>query len=306
MEKFSLLNRLEFERLIEEIDREISNTDLLFHQRPLHAFSKLTTKIDPKGIFPFTKSEAYNPNDFSNQAIYDQVHRWYEEQYGDRIKIHMGPGSYVLIIKNEPWKVELPLCFGRNDFTVDSDLSKKKRYIIDKEGKKIPSVNILCHVENMTYKIASSLSDHERESILQDYIFALNTVQHLRDLKDAPYMEQAMNDYDMAINNIFYKYPDYNNAKWSSLQFAEKSLKSKLQQSNITFKRSHNLSGLAKDIEELGMKIPKQIIDNIQCTAGVRYGEYKVTKQESILAIKSALALYSDIFQASSFELNET
>jgi HEPN domain-containing protein len=289
---------------MEEIDREIGDSDLLFHQRPMHAFCKLTAKIDPKGVFPFTGSEAVSADDFSHHAICSQVHRWYEERYGDRIKIHMGPGSYVLMIRNEPWKVEFPLCYGRNNFTIDSDLSKNKRFIIANDGQKIPSVNILSHVENMTYRIAQSLSDMERESILKDYIFALNSVQHLRSLKDTPYMEQAMNDYDMAINNIFYKYPDYNNAKWSALQFAEKSLKSKLLQSNITFKRNHNLSSLAENVVKLGIKIPTQVIENIQCTAGVRYGETKVNKQEAILAIKSALTMYSELFHATAFELS--
>ena len=255
-------------------------------------------------MFPLTGSKEYDENDFSNQAICAQVHRWYEERYGDRIKIHMGPGSYVLMIKNEPWKVELPLCFGRNNFTIDSDLSNRERFIIGPDGSKIPSVNILRNVENMTSIVAESLTDFEREGILKDYMFALNAVQHLRDLKNSPYMEQAMNDYDMAIANIFYKYPDYNNAKWSALQFAEKSIKSKLEQNNIAFKRKHDLSALASAFEPIGIKIPNQIIENIQCSAGVRYGEVKVTKQEAILAIRSSLALFSDIFQASAFEIN--
>lgn len=289
-----------------EIDSELSESDLLFHQRPMHAFMKLTEMIDPHGTFAFSKSKSLSDDDFSNDAISDQVNRWYENQYGDRIKIHMGPGSYVLNIKNEPWRVELPLCFGKINLTIDSNLTNVNRNVIIPTGEKIPSVNILCHVENMTQKIADSLSIQEREEILKDYMFGLNAVQHLRDMKKLPYMEQAMNDYDMAINNLFYKYPDYNNAKWSALQFTEKTIKSKLKLNNVPVKKNHNLAELAKDLEPLKIQISPILIQNIQCTAGVRYGESKVTKNEAVSSIKSSIMVYSEVFQASAFEMNRS
>ncbi|PYF79517.1 hypothetical protein DFP75_10840 [Marinomonas alcarazii] len=299
-----MLTRKEFERLIVEIDRELGDRNLLFHQRPMHAFSSLAGKLDPKGVFPITSEDFNDPDDFSNEAIFTQVHNWYEETYGDRTKIHMGPGSYILIIKGEPWKVELPLVYGRNNFTIDSDLERVERYVVANDGKKVPSTNILWHVENITRKVALSLSDEEREIIFQDYMFALNSVQFLRDLKGVPYMEQGMNDYDTAIHNIFYKYPDYNNAKWSALQFAEKTIKSKLKQHNVKIKHIHFLSDLSGDLEKIGINVSKQLIDNIQCDAKVRYGEQKVTRYEAVLAIRSSLSLFSDVFRASSFEIN--
>lgn len=300
-----MLTREEFERLIVEIDRELDDRNLPFYQRPMHAFSTLVDKLDPKGMFPITSKDFNDSDDFSNEAIFTQVNNWYEGTYGDRTKIHMGPGSYILIIKGEPWKVELPLAYGRNNFTIDSDLEKVERYVVANDGKKVPSTNILWHVEDITRKIALSLSDEEREIILQDYMFALNSVQFLRDLKGVPYMEQGMNDYEMAIHNIFYKYPDYNNAKWSALQFAEKTIKSKLKQHNDEFfKRIHNLSDLSQDLEEIGIDVSKELLSHIQCSAGVRYGEQKVTRNEAVLAIRSSLSLFSDVFQASSFEIN--
>lgn len=301
-----MLTRSEFEDLMDQIDRELNRDGYLFHQRPMHAFSRLIRKIDPKGSFPISRSTSLDIDDFSNTALFDQVHTWYEEKYGDRIKIHMGPGSYVLVIKDEPWKVDFPLIFGQISFTIDSDLSKKDRHVIGSTGKKIPSVNILSHVENMTVKVASSLSASECESILREYMFALNAVQHMRDLKAAPYMEQAVNDYDMAVKNLFYKYPDYNNSKWSSLQFAEKTLKSKLESNGIPFKRNHNLADLSKKLEALVPTVPRKILDNIQCSAGVRYGEERVVKHEAISALQSALALYSQVFEASAFAMNES
>lgn len=297
-----MLTKERFLDLIEEIDREISESDLLFHQRPLHAFSKLANKVDPKGRFDMISGDKIAKDDYSNNALCAQVHKWYESMYGDRMKIHMGPGSYILIIKNEPWEVVYPLCYGQNNFTIDSNLFREDRYVVTSNGSKIPSINILWHVEEMTQEVASSLSDDDKQKILQEYMFGLNAVQSLRSLKDVPYMDQAMNDYDISVSNIFHKYPDYNNSKWASLQFAEKTMKAKLKLKGIVFKKDHNLSMLSKHFQTFGLNIPDKILSDIQCSAGVRYGEIAVAKREAILAVQSALALFADVFEASAYE----
>jgi HEPN domain-containing protein len=296
-----VLNREQFVALLEEIDKSLSESEVLFQQRPLHAFNRLAKKLDPEGRFFMRLEEHIPDDDFSNDALCMQVHRWYEKRYGDRIKIHMGPGSYLITIKGEPWEVELPSVYGQVSFTIDRNLSNDNRYKVNDSGRQIPEINILCHVKDMTQEIASNLSDAEREEILKDYMFGLNAVQFLRDMHKVEYMKQANNDYDTAVNNVFYKYPDYNNSKWASLQFAEKSMKAKLTQKGVSFKRSHNLSGLAKSLSTVGINIPAAVIDKIQCSAGVRYGEENITREDAIGAIKSSLSLFSMIFEASSF-----
>ncbi len=297
-----MLSRENFLTLLTEIDRVISASDLLFHQRPLHAFDRLADKVDPKGRFDMVIEDHTDENDFSNNALFTQVHRWYESRYGDRIKTNMGPGSYILVIKNEPWEVELPLCYGQINFTINDNLNKTEAYLITGDGSKIPNINILWHVKDITQEIASSLTDTEREGLLKEYMFGLNAVQSLRGLSKVEFMTQAMNDYDVAVSNIFHKYPDYNNSKWASLQFAEKTMKAKLTLEGIPFDKIHDLSKLANKLKPVGLNIPPPILSNIQCKAGVRYGQETVKKNEAILALQSALALFSDVFEASSFE----
>ena len=157
-----MLTKDVFLKLIEEIDREISDSDLLFHQRPLHAFTKLTEKVDPTGTFIMAAPEQkIADNDFSNDALCAQVHKWYEERYGDSIKIHPGPGSYVLVIRNEPWKVVFPLCYGQNQFVVDTDFYEDAINKARDFSSGVSKVNVLWHINHMTYEVASSLSDSE-------------------------------------------------------------------------------------------------------------------------------------------------
>jgi len=297
-----LITREIFLPYMEEIDGELSKEDCPFHARPLHAFTKLADRIDKHGSFMMLPDTQVSQDDYSNDALCAQVHRWYESRYGERIKIHPGPGSYILLIKNEVWEVIYPLCFGQINFTIDSDIKRQERWALNNEGKKIPEANILWHIVDITPEIASSLDDKEKRTLLKDYIFGLNAVQSLRDCKDAPYMEQAKNDYDTAVRNIINKYPDYNNSKWASLQLSEKVMKSKLQQSGVVFKYNHNLADLTEQLDVIGIKVADYIIQNIQCTADVRYGEVSVTRIEAVAALRSALALFSIVFSARSFD----
>lgn len=297
----TLITKEKFLSYMEEIDSELSKEDCPFHQRPLRAFTKLADRVDKHGKIMMLPDTQVSEDDYSNDALCSQVHRWYKSKYGDRIKIHPGPGSGILLIKNEPWEVIYPLILGQANFTVDSDIRRKDRRALNDKGKRIPEVNILWHVADITPEIASSLSDKEKLELLKDYMFGFNAVQSLKRC-NAPYMDQAKNDYDIAVFNIFKKYPDYNSSKWASLQFAEKTMKSKLQVSGVDFKYSHDLSYLAKKLDNIGIKIEDCIIKNIQCEAGVRYGEISVTRIEAVTAVRNALILFSKVFPAPSFE----
>lgn len=298
-----MITKETFLSFMEEIDSELSKEDCPYPARPLRAFTKLANRIDKQGKFIMLPDIQVSEDDYSNDALNSQVHRWYKSRYGERIKIHPGPGNGILLIKNEPWLVIYPLCLGQVSFTVDSDLKRHDRYALNEKGEKIPESNILWHIVDITKEVALSLSNQEKFGLLQEYMFGLNAVQSLRRCNDAPYMDQAKNDYDVAVSNIFNKYPNYNNSKWASLQLSEKTMKSKLQMSGVKYKQNHNLSELCKKLNHIGIKIDEKIIKNIQCKAGVRYGEISVTRMEAVTAARNALILFSIVFPAPSFEM---
>lgn len=286
---------------MEEIDSDLSKEDCPFHQRPLQAFTELVDRVDKHAMFMMLPDNQVSEDDYSNDAICSQVHRWYKIKYGDRIKIHPGPGSGILLIKNEPWEVIYPLSLGQFSFAADADLRRKDRWALNEKGEKIPESNILWYVVDITPKIALSLNSEEKLALKQDYMFGLNAVQSLKRC-NAPYMDQAKNDYDIAVHNIFFKYPNYNNSKWASLQLAEKTMKSRLQMSGVEFEFNHDLPNLVKKLEGIGIRIDDSIIKNIHCKAGVRY-EGSVTRMEAVTAVRSALVLFSIVFPDLSFDM---
>lgn len=299
-----MLVKDEFEKYMDEIDQEFIFGDLHIYQRPMQAFMRLVEKVDKTGRFRMRSIESVAKDDFSNDALCAQVHRWYEDRYGDRIKKHLGPGSYVILIRNEPWEVVLPLCFGRVSFTIDDNLKKQERKVRVESGEIIPEVNILWHFKSMPQGMASSLTYDERNSIFLDYIFGIDAVQSLKNNTATDFLKLASNDYDLAVYNIFQKQPDYNNSKWSSLQLVEKVMKSKLKQFGVPLKRTHDLKFLAKLLSDQGVTVSESLIERVHCMAGVRYGETKVTKHEAVDAVKCALVIYKQVYETMSFDFN--
>ncbi len=221
-----------FLKLIIDIDQDLSESGMSIHARPFEAFYRVLNEVSPGSkVIPSDFGGPENPR----QELNKLVNSWYEKRYGDRVKYHLGPGNYVIEIAGELWEVVYPACFGTINFTIDADLAKTERFATIEGEREIPEVNILWHVKNLTNNIASNLSIDEKRRIYDDYMFGLNAVQSLRDLNHELLMKQAKHDYDTAIDYLFKKLPDYNNSKWSSLQFAEKTMKSKLGQLDVEF-----------------------------------------------------------------------
>lgn len=279
-----------------DIDSELSLNDVKFHQRPLKCFSQLCKKISNKGSFPLSKVEPFNCYDFSNSNIYSQVCNWYKLRYGDRLKVAPGPGSYVLLIRNEAWRINFPLFFGTVNFGIDSGINDNQPF-----SSNIKNVSVFQYIEGLTKGIIDSLTVIEKTKILDEFMFSFDVIQHLHGQQSNPYIMQAINDYNMAINNIFDRDPNYNNIKWNALQFSEKILKSQINEKSIKIPRTHKLHELVKLLDDLDL--PENIITTIQCEPGVRYRESEVTRIEAITAIQNAIYLCSCVLKPSSFSI---
>jgi HEPN domain-containing protein len=299
------LNHQEFYNAIESIDSKLSFDEIQIHQRPMIAFMEFTKLFNIKESIEIVNYDNFPNNDFSNKYIPSHINEWYEKRYGDRIKVHPGPGNYLIVIKAEPWKVVLPMCYGKVNFFIDSNLLKRELSPAELNWQKMASVNILCHIENFTQDMASSLMIDEKKYIIREYLLGLNIMQTIQGMTNDSLIRQAKNDYDMALDNMFLKLPNYANAKWSILQFSEKIIKSFMNASGISFKYTHDLKKLSKQMESLGKYIPNTLIESIQCSPGVRYGEIVVGKNEAIEAIKSSINLFNILYESTAYKIEK-
>ena len=284
----------EFKKMLESIDEDFKEQNMPIYQRPLRAIREICLK--KKISLSCTPRGPAIPGDFEGDSLVAHVHQWYRNKYGDRLKINLSPGSRAVFIKGDVWRINYPLFFGNAKFVFDSDLNKYHE--VPKIQKNVPSmiINPLKFIDGFTSEYAKSITRNEMIELKDNLVLGLEAVQSLREIKEKPYIPEAKADLDSAVNNIFSTPPHFGQSKWSSLQFTEKLFKCFLELKEVSFARNHDLNSLFILSNQNGLTgISQSIIQNIQCSAGVRYGEINVSLDEAIQAHESSLTICGKI-----------
>jgi hypothetical protein len=284
-------NEAEFVRLIEDVDNELKKRNIQIFQRPIHAIREVCIRM--KIILPVVPEGPPIPGVYEGDSLAAHIHDWYRKKYGERLRINFSPGSAAILIKGDPWKIVFPAIYGKVKLVFDPDLEKYEK--IPKLAVNAPLYsNPLRCIKGFTSELAKSLTKREIREVAQFFIFALKTIQRLFEIKDKPYIPEARSDLETAVSNIFMSPPNYGQSKWASQQFAEKLFKCYLELENVKFPKKHDLELLADLAFQQGLQvIASNTVKSIQCPAGARYGEVKVTLTEAIDAHHSSLEVCS-------------
>lgn len=177
----------------------------------------------------------------------DAVSRWYDERYGDRLKVDPSPGRAVVLVRGDPLIMRLPLIIGQWDGVADVT-------------KLLPG---------LTQPMFASLTEGE----MQDVVAALPWMQQrFAAIETLPPAIRA--NLETAIMQMTAQSPHYGESRWGSLQFAEKTMKHFLRAKKRTPSNTHDLAALLRRCEEAGLPRGMQpILAMVQCDAGVRYAE---------------------------------
>lgn len=196
-----------------------------------------------------------------------------------------------MLIKGDPWKLNIPLIFGRFLILCDRNIAKSKRHSSVNIGDNY--LNPIIYIGGITETFAKTLTHQELSYIATEFKLGLSFYNILRQIIDKPFIKEAESDINNSINTIFSNPPHYGQSKGSTLQFAEKTIKSYLRIKNISYPRSHILTDLSTLAIDNGLPILKpEYLQNIQCPAGVRYGEINVALNEAILSMQSAIQIF--------------
>jgi len=273
------MNKSEFLRLIEEINASLIRDNVSIPLRPMSAISKFY--VNHKIYAPVVPDGPPIPGDYNGDSLSAHINEWYQKKYGDRLKINFSPGSAALLIRGDAWRIDFPLLYGKFRMAFDRDLQKPG--------------NALRLIKGLTPEYAKSLSPNDLQEIARFFCLAFDAIQRLCEIARDPLIETARSDLISAVNNIFIQHPNYGQSKWASLQFSEKLLKCFIKKSGGNYpKRGHNLKLLAKLAVDKGLQIlPTSIINKIQCSARVRYGEEEVSLNDAIEAHHASLVICS-------------
>ena len=283
LEKLGIKTEDDFNRLMQEIDREMQSENVPFTARSLEVWHRFSS------VFRLSLTT----RDPLSKKIFDWFNRW----YGERGKIAGQLGSMGVMLRGDVWLMEFPLAYGTARIQCSRDLNKERPPVTMGTHGNPPTINPVEFIVGLTQEYASTLTDEELEGISNQFFFGFTGFNRIHEAFDRSELtRQARSDLVASSNHLFHNPPSYGLSKWASLQTTEKVIKQFIIEKGGTPPRHHNLAQLATLAESLGLRhVPEHWLDDIQCSAEVRYGGINVTAQEAVEAQHATLQVCEHI-----------
>lgn len=272
-----------------EVDAKLTSEGADIPSRPLLAGREISMRFmisiplagTPETMPP--ELRAYFP-------LSEAIRTWYDDHYGDRLKVDPCPGSTVVRLDGDLYLLRVPLLFGETHFVTS------RKFIPNPGITRGPAIcNVVQLVQDLKEPRALRLSESALEEIQVAVQRALPAIYTLENTcHDLTHI--ALGDVATAVANLMVRNGRYGESKWASLQAAEKTLKAAIALEGATFAFTHGLKGLFAQLAKTGIQIePKPYVDAIQCSAGIRYGEEKCTPEEALDAHRRSLDLVNEL-----------
>ena len=238
----------------------------------MHAFLRLSERLQ----IQITS----RPDD----KIYNFVIKWFDKKYGNRLKVDHSQGEIAILIRNDLYKMRIPLFYGQARL-----LSDPNRMSIDAAqigtGPEPLTINVLNLIDGFTTGYARELSPIEHKELVLYLKWGLDSFQLINTQKSSKYTVAALSDLRSAVYHLFIRPQHCGQSKWASSQAAEKFVKSYIERKGKRVDRHHNLNTLSEVAYALGLNLLNpDNLEVIRCEAGVRYGESAVSVQEAVEA----------------------
>jgi HEPN domain len=275
----------DFHIVMEEIDKDMRDNGIPVTARQLKGWLKFSSRFG-LGLMM---------SDPLSQRVMD----WFETRYGDLLKVDRTFGNLPVIIRNDIYRLRVPMFGGKIEFICDPRfwMPEPPTQIAVKPTDPLPRVNVLNCIDGLTESYALTLTLEEQKQIV---LVLTGNIKHLMAIDKVsslePLIKQGKGDLKAAITHLFERPPLYGLSKWGSLQAVEKFLKAFMSSKGVTFPHNHNLQALANLAEANGFPtLSSTNIANVQCSAGVRYGGIVVLPTDAVEAYYSAINICGQI-----------
>jgi HEPN domain-containing protein len=285
----------EFEALMEAIDTDLARGGLKPFQRPLHAGRKFWEAFEWSGLL-CPPLEISNIAGFEGDVLMAKAYRWYEQNYGDKLKSDFAFGFAPAKLGNALWNVRACVVYGRVALFVDRNLRNRG---VEIGGRGVgASYNVLCAVENLPQGLVDRLDDKSLVEYFEFYVFMHQSLQWRNDLPRLELFNMARADYDSATADVICH--RYGQARWGAEQAVEKTLKGLLTLGGTKFSKGgpngHNLKNLAELLsQQHGISVAPVLLERASCAPRVRYGEEPSTEQQALLANHAVLGIFEQL-----------
>jgi len=278
-----IISDMIFDNAMHEIDAELRAESPIFRGREFRGWGKFCVKFDLDEV-PM------------NHPLTQRIFAWFQSMYGDRLNINFDLGKTVINLNGDLYPIRCIRCYGTVDVICSSAMMGKDLGPRMRTGGTHPILNVLDVIPDLTRTMANRLTTEQCKAILDTYSNAFLTFLALESAFGQKHIKEAIDDCQMAIDNLFYRVPNYGMSRYSSLQAAEKTLKSFIHSKGETPRYKHDLSSLAKRAYELGLpELETSRIADVQCDANTRYNAAASTKDQALSAHYSSFDLIRKI-----------
>ena len=269
--------------LINAVDTELSMEQIPIAARPLRALMRLAQRLQ--------RPLSFHEKDRTAQYIL----AWFDKKYGNRLK-SVGPiGEIVVLIRNDPYKMVIPLLYGQATLIAVPQPQEKQAHVTRDSVK----INVFDCIKDFTWIYAKELTAVEKKELILFLRWGSESFQEIHQIKNIIYVPEALGDLQVAVGSIFGNPEQCGLSKWSSLQAAEKLIKAFISVKGGSVNKHHVLSKHIKRAYSLGLKkINQDNVEILECDAGVRYGEKVVTVHEAVEAHHASVDLCAKIATA--------
>lgn len=286
-------SRSEFQALMEEIDRDLREADVPIHARPIRAHTELIERFPIRRVL-LRPGHDPPPDSFRDRDLAEHAYRWYDERYGDRLLIDSGVGRAVVLIRDDPWTLNLPIMYGPHDLVAAPGAESAPEGLRNRSEP--ATYNVLDSLSDMPQGLKQSLTENECRTVLETFVLAFRCFNEMRPHEERPLVGSARANLDATVEHLTAHPRRQGLAQWSSLQAAEKMLKAFIKAHAGDHPYHHRIGDLADDAYEQGLpRIPPPVIEGIDLLgsdrADVRYGEVDVSLAEAVTAHHESLRL---------------
>lgn len=291
--KYPIKTQEEFETLMEEVDSALQAKGIPIHARQIQAIGEVSKKFKIDLLVgPLRKGAT--PNSYEGESLSAHILDWFDQRYGERLKVDFSIGYSVVILKGDAWLLKCPRMYGTVTVVCDRDLKKEyKNFVVNQAGKpqEKATMNLLRLIEKFPQGLANRLSDEELRDLLSYYISANKIFSTIQDSCAGNELASgAATDFETSARFAVGNAHGYGQSLWASLQAAEKILKFFIASKGAKFPQIHDLTKLANQARTLGLpSIDEGLLKTVQCKAGVRYEQSKHTTQKIVSAHQGAL-----------------
>lgn len=276
--------------IIREIDEELKAEGISPVGRPMNAIIKFGQRFDMSMLF--TKPQPGVPDHLMGSWKYaERIHDWYKQVYGDKIKLDPSADAKVAVqADGDLWELRLPIIFGTATIVAERALSK-----MDGKALSSPRLNACDLLFGITQPRLIHFSDSDLAEVYGMFVIGMDVRNAFKRFsKSSHFFREAQSDWKTVIVHMTSQNPNYGQARWASLQLAEKFMKGLIGVIGHVspVPHGHNLKklhdALAGSITGLDLE---RLLTEVQCSAAVRYGEEPSTREQAYSAHKSSLLL---------------